>query len=130
MGLDMYILRMNDDSEWGDEICYWRKANSIHNFFVDKYPTAHECILTPITLEDAWELLTVTQKCIDEILEKGYPADYCRSALPRMDGFFFGDQDYGSGYENQLIETIPQVLRLCLMMKRLPDEKFCYFASW
>ena len=119
MGLDMYLMRANreeadgwdnlvtsertasmDESPW-HEVCYWRKANQIRQWFVDDcgYPEDGNCDEAEVTKENLEALIDVCRK----VLENPKLAD---ELLPCSKGFFFGSQDYDEWYFNDLKNTI------------------------
>ena len=58
MGLDMYLLK-NKNFDFGKEVCYWRKSNAIHNWFVNNIQDGKDdCGLYPVSKEKIKELET------------------------------------------------------------------------
>lgn len=104
MGLDMYMY-CNDrelthevqDTKWrarSGEIMYWRKANAIHNWFIERAEYSRgEDDCRPISLT-VYDLRTLCDLC-DEVLADNERAP---ELLPVTDGFFFGSQDYDDYY--------------------------------
>jgi hypothetical protein len=126
MGLDMYINAVVYLSEYGKEkpllegirsVCkeplagftvngvrvtlgYWRKANAIHNWFVNKVQNGvDECQNSDLTYE---HLSTLKIDC--EIVL----ADHSKAneVLPPQSGFFFGSTNVNEDYFNNLKQTI------------------------
>lgn len=119
MGLDMYLMRANreeaegwknlaaderisimDQSPW-TEVCYWRKANQIRQWFVDNcdYPADGNCDEAEVTKENLEALIDTCRK----VIENHKLAD---ELLPCSKGFFFGSQDYDEWYFEDLEHTI------------------------
>lgn len=100
---------------------YWRKANQIHKWFVDKVQGGvDECQESYVSREQLNELL---QDC-KNVLES--PA-LAPEILPTSEGFFFGDQEYGEYYFEDINHTV-QILEKVLKM---PEEwDFNYQSSW
>lgn len=119
MGLDMYLMRANreeaegwknlaaderisimDQSPW-TEVCYWRKANQIRQWFVDNcdYPADGNCDEAEVTKENLEALIDTCRK----VIENPKLAD---ELLPCSKGFFFGSQDYDKWYFEDLEHTI------------------------
>lgn len=119
MGLDMYLMRANreeaegwknlsydertsamDQSPW-TEVCYWRKANQIRQWFVDNcnYPADGNCDEAEVTKENLEALIDTCRK----VIENHKLAD---ELLPCSKGFFFGSQDYDEWYFEDLEYTI------------------------
>ena len=103
------------------QVCigYWRKANAIHQWFVDNVQGGvDECKPSIVTAEQLSELLAL---CID--------AKTTRDAklLPAASGFFFGSTDIDEGYWFDIDHTIKQ-LTAALAIKNV--ERFWYRSSW
>lgn len=107
-----------------EQVGCWRKANHIHNWFVNNVQEGDDnCQEYPVDLEQLKELLTI----VNEILE--YPFDDNKKAkelLPTAEGFFFGGTEYDSYYYDDLRDT-----------KRILEEvlaedggDYYYQASW
>ena len=107
---DMWLKgEAKNSNDPGYELCYWRKANQIRNFFVNN--------IDDFNYEDNFgdyvvskELLEKLLKTIDEVLD-----DHSKAAelLPTSEGFFFGSQDYDEWYFRELEDTknnIQQIL--------------------
>jgi hypothetical protein len=104
---------------------YWRKANAIHNYFVNTVGGGvDECQEMWVHRETLSELRERCQKVItsdntEEMAEE--------VGLETTSGFFFGDTEYGEWYKEDLkltIEIIDHVLTL-------PEEySLHYQASW
>ena len=119
MGLDMYLMRANreeadgwdnlvtsertasmDESPWY-EVCYWRKANQIRQWFVDNcdYPAGGNCEEVEVTKEDLESLVETCRKVLEN-------PTLANELLPRSDGFFFGSTLYDEWYFEQLEDTV------------------------
>ena len=99
---------------------YWRKANQIHNWFVENLADGvDEC--QPITVRRE-DLETLKELCIQVLAVKELAEDL----LPTGAGFFFGSTTYDEYYYGDLNDTIG-IINKCL------ESKFDYFeyqASW
>ena len=81
------------------QIGYWRKANAIHNWFVNKCANGvDDC--RPIILQD--EEIEGLLKVINKVLDDHSLAP---QLLPTQNGFFFGDTNYDAWYFNELEYT-------------------------
>lgn len=168
MGLDMYLVKKKKYArkEWENmkEIAYWRKANHIHNYFVNEvislkhkkdedfeYHGDYELIGKPHLVK----LLDKVNYLLDNIiLEDGEIANgmrldkdtgefvpnmvqgkrianpqICEKTLPRVDGFFFGDQEYTQWYYNDLVHT-KEMLEKILKEHDFKNYYIYYCASW
>ena len=100
MGLDMYIIRKNEQGK-DVELAYWRKANQIrawlvrHNIIEDD----DNCYDRPITMQNLRDLVDDCEKVLIN-------HDLAKEILPTSMGFFFGSTEYDDWYYYDLIKTI------------------------
>lgn len=104
-----------------EEVAYWRKANQIHNWFVQNVQNGvDECQNSYVSREKLEELLDVCTKVIaDNTLAE--------TLLPTGSGFFFGSTEYDEWYYKDVSNTIEYLTEI------LEDEsadEFEYYASW
>lgn len=141
------------------ELCatvgYWRKANSIHNWFVENIQNGKdECQLSYVTreqlttLRDLCNQVLGTVETVDGTLDAGstyYPdgkvehhtvpgkvvaqANIAAAVLPSRPGFFFGSTSYDEYYLSDLRDTV-KILDAVLTNKTLEECDFYYQASW
>ena len=117
------------------EVGYWRKANQIHNWFIqncarrDEYDNPiDDCRPIEITVDKLEKLLDDCKKVLaDHSLAK--------ELLPTVDGFFFGStayDDYYLGQIEQTIEIIEPVLKFAKHKLEIKDYAWevYYQASW
>jgi hypothetical protein len=103
------------------EAGYWRKANQIHNWFVQNVQDGEDnCQEAYVSREQLTELREICQKVLDDNKLAG-------KLLPRAKGFFFGNKEYDQWYYEQLKETI-EVIDNALAMSDQWD--FNYRSSW
>lgn len=101
------------------EVAYWRKANAIHNWFLD----GREDDCTPFYVER--ERLERLRDVCEQILDEPALAEF---ALPTQDGFFFGSTEYDEWYMDSIKETYD---KLSVLLATIPDGwSFKYQASW
>jgi hypothetical protein len=128
---------------------YWRKANSIHGWIVDKCGEGvDKCQVIYLSDED---LLQLKNDCIVALanpnreyqienqkvfyqlcdylnsLETELTPDTFQNPLPPVDGFFFGGSDLTDHYYYQLEYTIDLITSL---LESDHDLGFSYQASW
>lgn len=147
MGLDMYLNKGNS------EFFYWRKANAIHNFFVNNVQDGvDDCGTYHVPLEAFEELSERLHRIVDPITAL-YPEiniheseefmriiddlvtniasakilEICKEVLPTTAGFFFGSTDYDRWYFADVFQTMEVVDRI---LDEEYDEDFSYHASW
>jgi hypothetical protein len=103
------------------EVGYWRKANAIHNWFVENVQGGEdECHRHEVTRDNLKALKTVCEAVLE---------DRSKSVvlLPTRGGFFFGSTDYDEGYYQDIADTI-EIIDRCL---KLPEKwSFEYLSSW
>lgn len=104
-----------------EEVAYWRKANQIHNWFVQNVQGGVDNCQSSYVSRDNLEDLLDLCKQVDSDNEL---AD---SLLPSASGFFFGGTEYDEWYFKDIKNTIT-FLEDCLS-DELADE-FEYSASW
>lgn len=121
-----------DENMYGKELMYWRKANHIHNWFVQNCQGGvDDCGRYAITVNDLMKLkelcekiLTMTEKR-KEMRYTSYSAtekeevdilyltpegvEYAIEHLPSRSGFFFGSTEYDDWYVWWLKNTVEQI---------------------
>ena len=118
------------EGRWGDaspvkevaiEVGYWRKANQIHDWFVNNVQGGEdECRAHRVGREQLQELKDTCLAVLDN-------RSLAKELLPSASGFFFGGTDYDEWYFSQLESTI-KIIDECL---ELPDSwDFEYCSSW
>ena len=136
------------------EIAYWRKANEIHNYFVEYVQHGvDDCGTYDVSKKQLEDLL---YKCKEveriAVLEKskvvnGYTfengkeipmyedgevianAEEVAAILPTQGGFFFGSTDYDKYYMEDIKYTI-DILEKILAETDFDTEAVCYRSSW
>lgn len=115
---------------WGDnspvkevsiEAGYWRKANAVHDWFVQHCQGGvDECQYTYVNREQLIELKSI---CETILTDRAQAADL----LPTASGFFFGSTEYDEYYFQDLESTV-KIIDECL---KLPEAwEFEYHSSW
>ena len=151
MGLDMYLTRKRYVKNWehtpkkqrhiikvsknGNEIdtskimtiefeeMYWRKANAIHNWFVENVQEGMDnCAEYYVSNEQLANLL-------DDIQYSLKNKDHAEKVLPTRAGFFFGETDYDDYYWEELEETADLLEKILCNSDKLEDS-FYYSSSW
>lgn len=107
-------------------VCYWRKANQIHNWFVNNCQDGiDECQKTYVEREKLKELRDLCQKIITEPLAKMKASQL----LPTLKGDFFGSTNYDGWYLKGLEDTVKQ-LDSVLNNPKFDNWSFYYQSSW
>lgn len=103
------------------DVCYWRKANAIHQWFVQHVQGGvDDCKEYDVPMQSLRELVDL---CI-EVRGDGALAP---SLLPTQSGFFFGDVEYGEAYMADLEHTIKTLTPLITLKNPL---FLSYHSSW
>ena len=132
----------NKEHPWyriAEEVGYWRKANQIHNWFVENIQDGiDDCdIHSEVTKEDLKELLDVCQKVYDSCAMIVDPDNrwiiaepsVAKEFLPTTSGFFFGDTDYNEWYVDEIINTI-NIIQNVLETTDFEKQMIYYVSSW
>lgn len=121
-----------DENMYGKELMYWRKANQIHNWFVQNCQNGvDDCEYYAITVADLMKLkevcekiLTMTEKRkamrytsysatekeeVDVLYLTPEGVEYATEHLPSRSGFFFGGTEYDDWYVLQVENTVEQI---------------------
>lgn len=103
---------------------YWRKANAIHQWFVDHVQDGiDDCDYhREVTKEDLEELLDVCHEVLCD-------PDLAEELLPTQSGFFFGGTEYDEYYIEDLKNTIKIIDRV-LDETDFETEMIYYRSSW
>ncbi len=101
---------------------YWRKANAIHNWFVENIQEGNDdCKNYELEEKDLIKLL----ETINKVLEN---KELAEELLPSKTGFFFGDTEYDKYYFEDLQYTKTEITNL--LKEDNKDWYFEYTASW
>jgi hypothetical protein len=104
-----------------EELGYWRKANQIHNWFVENVQNGiDECQESYVSREQLQSLLDI---CRIVKIDK----DKAPQLLSTQSGFFFGGTEYDEWYYQDIDNTI-EILEEALSDENADD--FAYRASW
>ena len=152
MGLDMYLTKKTYVKNWDhegpdarhtvtvtgpsashirperissieEEVAYWRKANAIHQWFVDHCQNGiDECQQTYVGREKLLQLKAVCEAVLTNRQD-------APNLLPTASGFFFGSTDIDDWYWSDIQNTIEQLENL-LGNAAFKDCSFHYQASW
>lgn len=148
MGLDMYLERHRYVKNWdhdpekkvvtltvdGDtipltnvkyvveELGYWRKANQIHNYFVEQCADGKdECQQIYVSDEQIQELYRRCEAVLSD-------HSLASTLLPTQSGFFFGGTEYDEYYFTDLEDTMK--ILLPILNEPNAEGEIYYQASW
>ena len=104
-----------------EEVGYWRKANHIHNWFVQNVQDGvDDCKQADVYREHLQDLLEACNRVMINPSE-------AEELLPTASGFFFGGTEYDEYYFGSIQETI-SILEECLSDE--DADTFYYTSSW
>lgn len=133
-----------------DEVGYWRKANNIHNWFVENIQNGiDECDYYVVQKDDIIQLLDTVNKVIDslkgkktisKVITNGESSfsikvyedadlEVAKDLLPTQEGFFFGTTHYTDYYFENLKET-KKILTKIVNNFSFDKNYLIYHSSW
>lgn len=110
-------------------IGYWRKANQIHNWFVQHVQEGEDnCSRYYVSREKLQELLDL---CVEVLKLRGTPEEEekAKELLPPVSGFFFGGTAINEGYWEDVQYTHDTLRNIC-GNRALENADFFYQSSW
>lgn len=116
-----------------EQVGYWRKANQIHNWFVENCQEGiDECQYSFVSEEQIKELLATCKKVVE--LQKqhdivGGVTEELEELLPTQGGFFFGSTDYDVWYFQDVEGTI-KILEKVIEETDFETQQLFYQSSW
>ena len=125
---EIFGVEGDEDGDYGAQevtfrLAYWRKANAIHQWFVDKCQDGvDECQETFLTREQLQDLV---RTCKQVLADKRKASEL----LPTQEGFFFGGTDYDEYYTQDLEYTVKRIEKI-LNDPALAKFDFYYQSSW
>lgn len=111
-----------------EEVKYWRKSNAIHKWFVDNVQDGvDDCGRYEVSLSQLTELKDICIRLMKS------PED-SKELLPTTEGFFFGSDDYGDWYFEDLMNTAAIIVQLERDHKKAKElghsMYYEYTSSW
>lgn len=104
-----------------EEVGYWRKANQIHQWFVENVQQGEDdCGSYYVSREHLEELLGICKKIKED-------NSLAEQLLPTQSGFFFGGTEYTEWYFQDIDNTI-EIVEECLSDDSA--DTFEYHSSW
>ena len=144
-------INFNRVSYIEEEVCYWRKANQIHNWFVKNVQDgADDCKSYYVGIEQLEELLNLCKQVKEKAIlvsggkrkvhvfnektktlepqEEDYMiiknAEEIAELLPTKSGFFFGSTEYNDYYMDDIDHTIKELETIIKEEKELNELGF------
>ena len=157
--LKPYIVKQGTESifTWDsleEEVGYWRKANQIHNWFVQNVQKGNDdCDSYEVTKEQLERLLSICKEVINKtdlaegkiingqrMTDHGWQNIYedgkviintslAEKLLPTINGFFFGSTEYDEYYINDLKDTV-EIIENVLESTDFFKQAIFYCSSW
>lgn len=108
-----------------EDLCYWRKANHIHKWFVDNVQGGQDnCEEYHLDISKLKQLRDVCY----EVMADGNKS---KELLPTTSGFFFGDTDYDDWYFKETTRTYVELNELIKELERYEGRfTLFYSSSW
>ena len=106
------------------KVAYWRKANAIHNWFVQHcQESVDECQRTYVCREQLIQLVALCKKVLAN-------KKLAEELLPSASGFFFGNIEYDEYYFSDLRDTIRMLEPIVDDDETWKHNEFYYQSSW
>lgn len=118
-----------EDEDYGAQevkfrVAYWRKANAIHEWFVQNVQDGvDECQETWVSREQLQELIDICK----QVLQDPKKAE---ELLPTRSGFFFGSTEYDDWYKQDLQYTVERLEKILADPAFGKGIDFYYQSSW
>lgn len=104
-----------------NEVGYWRKVNSLHNYIVKNFQGGVDnCQLTELSKENLEDILNVLETALET-------KDH--SKIPPVSGFFFGSTDVDDYYWKDTEDSIVKIKRI-LEESDWDKVRIFYQSSW
>lgn len=115
-------------------VAYWRKANAIHNWFIENVADGVDDCQPMYVSRDELQALCFDIKEVLKVrdMQEANPDEALpgpEDILPTASGFFFGETDYDDYYWHYLEKTLGRISDL-LASPKFADFDFEYRASW
>ena len=120
---DSFINKDYPSASVNVKVGYWRKANQIHNWFVENVQDGEDnCKEYHVSREELQELLDLCKTV------KTGGSETAEELLPPSPGFFFGTYEIDEWYWQNIDDTIEQLERV---LSKVPEDwSFAYQSSW
>ena len=106
------------------QVAYWRKANMIHKYFVDK------CTKGVNDCREVWVPKDVLEDLVKRCREVITSPEKAEDILATQSGFFFGSTEYNEDYMRDLENTVEMLEPIIAFLKEHKEYDVVYGASW
>jgi hypothetical protein len=125
---DIFGIVGVEDEDYGAEevkfrVAYWRKANAIHQWFVEN------CQEGTDDCSEYWVSRELLQELVDICEQIMTDKSKAEELLPTQSGFFFGDTAYDEWYFMGVEYTVQRFKKI-LSDTALQKVDFYYQSSW
>lgn len=127
----MFLSEDSNGMELTYTVMYWRKANAIHQWFVDNVQEGEDnCGEYYVSKENLKSLASVCGGVMLNNTDK----DYIKEHLPPQSGFFFGSTEIDEWYFDDVRRTYEGLTDLVAKAEKLEEQgiymTFSYHSSW
>jgi len=125
---ELFGIDGDEENDYGAQevtfkVAYWRKANAIHQWFVDNVQDGvDECQEAHVPREKLQELMELCEKIIADPKQ-------AIELMPTRSGFFFGSTEYDEWYMGDIQHTAERIRKI-LDEPAFEKSQFYYQASW
>lgn len=123
MGLDIYFFQRakgKPDADEYDKVGYFRKVNTLLNWFDKHVGKVRNQVLMEVTKEQLAALLNDLQSLTP---------DNCGAVFPTIDGFFYGYTDYGEHYWKD-VRAVTHWVKETLETFDFKNNRLLFYAWW
>jgi hypothetical protein len=140
-----------------EEVMYWRKANHIHNWFVENVQDGIDnCATYYVSPDQLTALLDACERVIEAsdlvegevyagtVYDQANPKGkalaepgkvikdptVAKALLPTRSGFFFGNEDYDQDYLESVVETRDWIVQMLAGPGERSFASIVYHSSW
>jgi hypothetical protein len=125
---ELFGIEGDEENDYGAQevtfkVAYWRKANAIHQWFVDNVQDGvDECQEAHVPREKLQELMELCETIIADPKQ-------AIELMPTRSGFFFGSTEYDEWYMGDIQHTAERIRKI-LDEPAFEKSEFYYQASW
>lgn len=140
---NLVIPNCDTPEKYYQELCYWRKSNAIHNWFVKKVQNGiDDNSWHQVSIDNLKQLKSVCETVIahseipgsvllDNDAYYSQPIKdptIAKSLLPTVDGYFYGETRYNGEYLNDLKDTVKKLEKV--LAETDFDKVTVFYNSW
>ena len=134
-GMEKFVTDSSPSAYVEFTVAYWRKANAIHQWFVEYVQGGvDECQKADVSREQLEELVRLCDHVLGVRQKVGVNVKSADRAaaekLPTQSGFFFGPTEYNEWYWEQVENTRAQIENVLKLPTGLFQWQFQYQSSW